>query len=129
MLRTLCQQQIHPLREQKLGVGEQLVGETEGPAAPSVRQMGLLGDQAKHSFLPFLSCPPPRPPPHSHHPSPPAAQERSGASETFNSVLMSSGGVPRAQEDPLFICPRPLVCALLRWCGGSGPPIVAIWAR
>lgn len=126
MLGTQCQQQIRPLREQKLGVGEQLAGETKGPAAPSVRQMGRRGDQAKHSFLPLLSPPLPAAAPHSHGPPPPAAPERSGASETFNSGLMSSGGVPRANEDPLFICLPPglrlieFVAALVKQIPNNG---------
>lgn len=61
-LRTGCQRQIRSLRGQKLGVAEQLAGGTKGAASPSIRQMGLRGDQAKCPFLPLLSPWPPSAP-------------------------------------------------------------------
>lgn len=72
-------------------MAEQLAGETKGAPPPSTRQMGLRGDQAKCPFLPLLL---PVAAPRAHRAPPAAARERSGASETFNFVLMSSGGVP-----------------------------------
>lgn len=90
-------------------MAEQLAGETKGAASPSIRQMGLREDQAKCPFLPL-----PVAAPRAHRPPPPAARERSGASETFNFVLMSSGGVPRpALRDRLIYLSAPLTEAVV----------------
>lgn len=84
-LRTLCQQQIRSRLEQKLGAG---AGNQEGRSSLSQAD----GAPRRPSQVPFPSSPLPCSPrcaPHSHRPPLPAARERSGASETFNSVLMS----------------------------------------
>lgn len=86
----------------------------EKPRGPHPPQSGRWGAEetkpSKYPFLPLLSPAAP----HAHRPPPPAAGERSGASETFNSVLMRLGGVPPPPrprrgrtETGSFICPRP----------------------
>lgn len=52
--------------------------------------------------------------PRAHRAPPAAARERSGASETFNFVLMSSGGVPgRALRDRLIYLSAPFTEAVV----------------
>lgn len=87
-----CQQQICSLQEQKLRVGGAACGRNQGGRVPLNQADGAPG---RASQVPLPSSPRAAAP-DSHRPPPPAARERSGASETFNSVLMSSGGVPGA---------------------------------
>lgn len=70
--------------------------------------------------MPFPSSPlpssPHSAPPHSYHLPLPAARERSGASETFNSVLMSleeSLGAPRRTDLPVYTPSLPLIEVLV----------------
>lgn len=82
----------------------------EKPRGPPPPPSGRWGsEETKPSVPSFLSSPRGRPP----HP-PPAAWERSGASETFNFVLMSSGGVPgRALRDRLIYLSAPFTEAVV----------------
>lgn len=111
-LRTRCQQQIRSLQGTEAGGGGAAFGRNQGGRIPLNQADGAPRRPSQVSIPSFLSSP--RPPPHAHRPPPPAAGERSGASETFNSVLMRLGGVPPPPrprrgrtETGSFICPRP----------------------